>query len=96
MDKGIWDEKIIRNLWNGNGTYPTYQTEVLEPQFPQDFKSCEAEGYVVRIADGFSYEDFSKLCAKYVRRNHVRTSNNWLKQKVVPNLLASNFDKKVD
>lgn len=41
--KGIWDEKIIRNLWNGNGTYPTYQTEVLEPQFPQDFKSCEAE-----------------------------------------------------
>ena len=67
----------------GFGTYPTYQTEVLEPQFPQDFKSCEAE-------------DFSKLCAKYVRRNHVRTSNNWLKQKVVPNLLASNFDKKVD
>ena len=87
--KGIWDEKLIRDLWQGKGTYPTYETSVLNPKFPEDFVLCESEGYVVRLAAEFDYKDFSKSCAKYVRENHVKTSTHWMKQKVVPNLLKS-------
>lgn len=43
------------------------------------------EGYVVRIADSFSYEHFSKSAAKFVRQNHVQTSNHWKHETLVPN-----------
>ena len=36
------------------------------------------EGYVVRIADEFSYGDFSKCVAKFVRTDHVRTAKHWM------------------
>jgi hypothetical protein len=48
----------------------------------------EQEGYVVRIVDGFGYDDFSKNVAKYVRRGHVQTDQFWMTQPVVPNELA--------
>ena len=35
------------------------------------------EGYVVRISDEFSYKDFSKSVAKYVRKNHVKENDHW-------------------
>jgi hypothetical protein len=45
------------------------------------------EGYVVRLADAFSYEDFGKSVAKFVRKNHVTTGTHWLHQEIVPNKL---------
>lgn len=35
------------------------------------------EGVVVRLEDGFAYEDFSLSIAKYVRQNHVQTDSSW-------------------
>lgn len=35
------------------------------------------EGIVVRLVDGFKYEDFSTSIAKYVRKNHVQTDSSW-------------------
>jgi hypothetical protein len=49
--------------------------------------SGQQEGYVVRIADEFYYDDFINNMAKYVRENHVQTSEHWLNEKVIPNLL---------
>lgn len=46
------------------------------------------EGYVVRVAQGFSYKDFGKSVAKFVRKNHVQTSEHWMTQPVVPNKIA--------
>lgn len=36
------------------------------------------EGFVVRLSDGFEYNDFSKSIAKYVRENHVVTDKHWM------------------
>jgi hypothetical protein len=46
------------------------------------------EGYVVRLAEGFHYDDFHKSVAKYVRANHVQTDKHWRHSKIVPNKLA--------
>ena len=40
------------------------------------------EGYVVRPTSSFSFDQFSSLVAKYVRKNHVQTSTHWMHEKV--------------
>lgn len=37
-----------------------------------------SEGYVLRIADSFSYGKFKSHVGKYVRRNHVLTVKHWM------------------
>lgn len=39
----------------------------------------EKEGCVIRIADEFPFEDFSKCVCKWVRPNHVQTGEHWTK-----------------
>lgn len=51
------------------------------------------EGYVVRIAQGFSFPDFGRSVAKYVRKNHVQTDEHWMQQVVKPNLLDTSSAK---
>lgn len=48
------------------------------------------EGYVVRIADSFSYQDFKNVVGKFVRKNHVTTSNHWMQGKIERNQLKEN------
>lgn len=77
--RGPWDEEKVKACWTGNSTAS-----------PGD----QQEGYVVRVADSFSYgaQDeglFSKFTAKYVRRGHVQTDQHWMQQEVVPNLLRN-------
>lgn len=45
------------------------------------------EGYVVRVADSFSYGEFRKKVAKFVRAGHVQTSKHWATQEIVKNSL---------
>jgi hypothetical protein len=45
------------------------------------------EGYVVRVAEAFVYEDFATHVAKFVRANHVQTNKHWRNQEIVPNNL---------
>lgn len=35
------------------------------------------EGYVVRLAESFTYSQFKNSIAKYVRRGHVQTTKHW-------------------
>lgn len=94
--RGLWDEKLIRGLWTGKGTYPTYESDVVfDPKFPEDFRPCHAEGYVVRVVDSFDYERFPVCAAKWVRANHVRTDSHWMERPPVRNLLRS-VDELVD
>lgn len=46
------------------------------------------EGYVVRVAGSFLYNDFGFNVAKYVRKNHVQTDEHWMKKAVKRNLLS--------
>ena len=43
----------------------------------------DREGVVVRLADSFADEDFSKSVAKWVRANHVQTDDHWKSRTVV-------------
>lgn len=45
------------------------------------------EGYVVRNANGFLYENFGDNVAKWVRENHVVTDTHWMHSEVIPNKL---------
>lgn len=67
---GIWDETIIKNIWN-------------------DSMSERHEGYVVRVADSFSFDDFDTHVAKFVRANHVQTTKHWRQQQFVTNKLIN-------
>lgn len=45
------------------------------------------EGYVLRLADGFHYSEFKNSMAKFVRKNHVQTSNHWKYERIEKNKL---------
>ena len=73
--EGIWNEKKIKSLYTG-----------------KSLLGGEQEGYVVRVIDSFPYEKQdegldSLYTAKYVRKNHVQTSEHWLQEKIIPNLI---------
>jgi hypothetical protein len=53
-------------------------------------KKEQTEGYVIRIANEFSYGDFKASVAKFVRKNHVTSETHWAKQNVVPNEIKRN------
>ena len=94
--RGVWNEKLVREKWpedgeSGNGTFPTF---ALKPGSKydhvftdEDFVPCEAEGYVVRVVEEFHYDTFKSNCAKFVRKNHVQTDQNWMTAPTYPNKL---------
>lgn len=51
------------------------------------FDVATMEGYVVRNAYNFHYDDFGRNVAKFVRPNHVTTENHWMHSEVIPNKL---------
>ena len=85
--RGVWDTEKVRGLWTGKGTFPTFGTQIPNPTFPDDFVESDAEGYVARVVDSFHYDAFRQHCAKYVRANHVQTSQHWMDGPVIQNLL---------
>jgi hypothetical protein len=61
-----------------------YNEEVIKSLYDPRWYSF-VEGYVVRNVDGFAYSEFVKNIAKYVRKNHITTTEHWMKGPVVPN-----------
>lgn len=88
-----WDETLewfallgivpVPVLWRG-----TFDEKTIRGLYNEGTDYGVSEGYVVRPADGFSFRDFPRLVAKYVRRDHVRTTQHWLKKATVANALA--------
>ncbi len=62
--------------------------EHLEDHAPAPGAEREREGYVVRLAGEFQMRDFRRCAAKYVRDNHVQTSEHWLRKPLEKNGLA--------
>ena len=48
------------------------------------------EGIVIRNRESFHYNDFQSNVAKYVRANHVTSSEHWMSQLVIQNKLKGN------
>lgn len=62
---------------------------IIEEYPLEKFAQEVQEGYVLRIADGFSYNDFDKCICKNVRKNFVKTSDHWMSEVVIPNRLKN-------
>lgn len=58
-----------------------------------DINEASMEGYVVRLADAFTYTDFAQSVAKWVRPNHVQTDQHWMFADLVPNGLQEADDE---
>ena len=52
------------------------------------------EGYVVRVTDGFAYDQFATHLAKWVRRAHVQSDQHWMHQEMVPNQLKGDRNER--
>jgi hypothetical protein len=97
----IWNEKNVCLSWKetlewfellGINLAPMlymgiWDEEKIKYLFQPKYEENEMEGYVVRITDSFSYRDFKKFVAKYVRKNHVTTTHNWMRSKLIQNEL---------
>ena len=95
----IWDAKNCCLSWKDTKEYADLLDLVTVPIIYEgifdidkiqnifDTEFSDQEGYVVRIADKFHYNDFSTSVAKWVRKNHVQTSDHWMFDKITPNEL---------
>ena len=46
-----------------------------------------AEGYVIRNAESFKFDDFDKNVFKWVRQHHVQTDAHWMSKPMIENRL---------
>ena len=63
-----------------------FNVKLIE-QFANNFDIENKEGFVVRVADSFNYNEFDTHVAKWVRAGHVQTDKHWMYQTVQPNKL---------
>ena len=99
MGFSIWNDRNICLSWDETLEYfevlgitpvPVLFDGIFEESEIRKIWSAEdwskSEGYVVRIADEFTYGDFRHCVAKFVRKNHVQTVKHWMHgQPVKPN-----------
>lgn len=57
--------------------------------FHKTLDTTKQEGFVMRLADSFHYDDFSKSVCKWVRKGHVQTDKHWTSEKIIPNKLIN-------
>lgn len=98
----IWDEFNVALSWDdtlewaqilGLNIVPVFyrgqwDREKIHAAYEDYETEDDKEGYVVRIADAIPYKDFRHSFGKFVRKNHVQTSEFWMTQPVVPNKLS--------
>lgn len=89
-----WDETVenfeilgikpATTIWRG-----IFDQKAIEALYDEDRDWKTIEGYVVRLTDSFTYDEFKHSIAKYVRSGHVQTAkHHWRAQAVIPNVTA--------
>lgn len=80
-----WDESVMWFREFGLSHVPVIYDGIYDPKAIQAAIDAKLnndwerhEGWVMRVADAFEYEDFSTHVAKWVRKNHVQTDEHWL------------------
>jgi hypothetical protein len=100
----MWDEKNVCLSWDDtlqyfelldiipvpvmyDGIWDEAKIRSLERSLSWD----QDEGYVVRLADSFTYGQFRESIAKFVRKGHVQTTTHWRSgQRFTPNQIKKN------
>ena len=68
--------------------YKGIYSEAITKRIINNLELTKQEGIVVRLASSFSYKEFANSCAKWVRPNHVQTTNHWKNSKIELNKLG--------
>lgn len=87
-----WDETLtwfqllgitpVAELYRG-----PFDETTLRSLHRREHEGNECEGHVVRPAGSFDFRDFSRCVGKFVREEHARTNQHWLRECLVPNEL---------
>lgn len=96
----IWNENNICLSWSETEEWASLleleMVPVLYKGLYKDFNYLnlinslnfnKQEGFVLRIAESFSYKDFKTHVAKYVRKGHIETSEHWSHEQIIKNSL---------
>lgn len=94
----IWDENNVCQSWKdtviytevlGIETVPVIYSGIWDMSVIKNIETKmdfdRQEGYVVRMADAFSYGNFRRSVAKFVRSGHISTTHHWKRQMIVKN-----------
>ena len=94
----IWDNNICLS-WNETmewfGLLDIKSVPVLYRGLYKDFSNESLinedvnEGYIIRITDSFFIKDFKTCVGKYVRKNHIRTHEHWMRSNLIQNRLET-------
>ena len=97
---GQWDLDKIKECYTGVSVYEGWQPKPTVPDFKtfrelilkgdsiEQFADPTQEGYVVRVADSFDYDNFANHMAKFVKKNFISaTSNHWMSEQIIKNRL---------
>ena len=95
----VWDEKNLCLSWDETTEWAELfglsLVNVLYrgPWNEEEIRSLnvdikKSEGYVVRLVERFSYEDFKISMGKWVRPHHVQTDQHWMHSEIIPNQLV--------
>lgn len=74
---------------------PILYRGVLKKDYKVPWQSAygsEMEGYVIRTVEEFPVKEYKNLCAKFVRKGHVRTTEFWSKNWVPNKIKEGNSD----
>ena len=87
-----WAKKIgvptVPVMLHGNFSSETSLRKTIESLAkPPSACGNTKEGVVFRVESGFTDAEFKDSIAKWVRKDHVQSSNHWTNDKVVKNLL---------
>jgi hypothetical protein len=79
----LLDLQTVPVLYQG-----VWDEAIIRNLYTSTLQGDEMEGYVVRLADSFTYAAFRRSMAKYVRAGHDRTRPHWFHgQQMVVNSL---------
>jgi hypothetical protein len=94
-----WDETIewfdllgitpVEKIYDG-----IYDEAAIKALFDPEKDWETMEGYVIRVADSFTYAEFRRAVGKFVRKNHVTTQKHWKwGSRIKPNGMARKSKK---
>lgn len=68
QDEKAWQREFLA-LTNGRGAFDPWDIQAGQP--------CTLEGIVSRNRNEFPVDDFAHQVFKFVRKNHVKTTEHW-------------------
>lgn len=97
----MWNEKNICLSWRETLEYldilelksvPVIYDGIFDEKYLRElskkFDGLEKEGYVVRLAEEFTYGNFRNSVAKFVGSGFILPHGHWMRNKLIPNKLS--------